>query len=62
MLASQCDYKQTDMIKKYYEFQHAHWGVDRTYNKMTMLFQDDTKQWSTSHKDVRDFIKRCPTA
>jgi len=26
-----------------------------------MLFPDDTKQWLTLHRDVRDFVKRCPT-
>jgi hypothetical protein len=60
ILTALCDSKQTDIILKY-QFQHAHWGVERTYNRIKMLFPDDTKQWLTLHRDVRDFVMRCPT-
>ena len=61
ILTAKCDSEQTETIKNCHEFQHAHWGVERTYDRITSLFPDAIKHWLTLHRDVREYVKRCPT-
>jgi len=61
ILTAKCDSEQTEIIKNCHLFQHAHWGIERTYDRITSLFPDAIKQWLTLHRDVRDYVKRCPT-
>ena len=58
---AKCDSEQTEIMKNCHEFQHTHWGVERTYNRITSLFPDAIKQWLTLHMDVRDYVIRCST-
>jgi hypothetical protein len=58
-----CSPHQTQLIQQGHEYQFAHWGVNKTIDLLIKLFPDDVTldRWPHFRRDVRDFIRRCPT-
>ena len=61
VVVAQCTPTQTAKIREAHEFESAHWGVERTYARVHKLFPGECSKWPSLYRDVRDYVRRCPT-
>jgi transposase InsO family protein len=65
ILTLRCSSRQYEIIQLYHTHQFAHWGVNRTTELLIQHHPDkdeiSPEKWPTLERDVKDFIKCCPT-